>query len=245
MSCLQDCTDYSRTDTKCNSMVCGSIGAADQRHAAGQWHCACDTLPHRDEPGQAGVPAALGQMLGHCHQPCHACCTNVHAAHVNICIWPSHHQSVRFWVQCTLMVAQYEERERCGRTVYVANVDERLEAADVRRFFSKFCGERVPCSLHDTSHCCCCARSWMRGLEVYYCVCRLAGRISAMRLLRSTKAPTQIAFVEFAVAESASAALDWSGSLLGWHCMQTLRVLMPRSDLLNYRFPSVALLRMT
>lgn len=33
-----------------------------------------------------------------------------------------------------------EERERCARTVYVANVDERLDAADVSRFFSKFCG---------------------------------------------------------------------------------------------------------
>ena len=43
-----------------------------------------------------------------------------------------------------------------------------------------------------------------------------------MRLLRSTKAPTQIAFVEFADAASASVALDWSGSLLGGYCMQTL-----------------------
>jgi ribosomal protein S27AE len=45
------------------------------------------------------------------------------------------------------MMQQHEERERCGRTVYVANVDERLEAADVRRFFSKFCGKCMSCSL--------------------------------------------------------------------------------------------------
>jgi hypothetical protein len=129
-----------------------------------------------------------------------------------------------------MMVVQYEERERCGRTVYVANVDERLEAADVRRFFSKFCGERVPCSLHDTSHCCCRVHSWTCGPEINCCACWLAGRISAMRLLRSTRAPTQIAFVEFAVAESASAALDWSGSLLGWQCMQNVRAFMLAFD---------------
>jgi hypothetical protein len=53
-------------------------------------------------------------------------------------------------ISCTLgcakptLMVQYEERERCGRTVYVANVDDHLEAADIRRFFSKFCGECMP-----------------------------------------------------------------------------------------------------
>ena len=48
---------------------------------------------------------------------------------------------------CCAMITQYEERERCGRTVYVANVDERLEATDVRRFFSKFLWSVHACSL--------------------------------------------------------------------------------------------------
>lgn len=60
--------------------------------------------------------------------------------------------------------------------------------------------------------------------------CWFAGRIVAMRLLRSTKAPTQIAFVEFGDAESASAALDWSGSLLGMHAHCTTRTCRPESD---------------
>lgn len=47
--------------------------------------------------------------------------------------------------------------------------------------------------------------------------CLYAGRIIAMRLLNSNKTPTQIAFVEFADADAAAAALDCSGSLLGVH----------------------------
>lgn len=89
----------------------------------------------------------------------------------------------------------HEERERCGRTVYVANIDGRLEPAEVRRFFSKFCG-----------------------------------RIVAMRLLNSNKTPTQIAFVEFADADAAAAALDCSGSLLG---SQLIRVAPSKTPIRN------------
>lgn len=34
------------------------------------------------------------------------------------------------------------ELERCGRTVYVANVDKRVDREDVRAFFEQLCGER-------------------------------------------------------------------------------------------------------
>ena len=60
----RDAACCSDLDTKCNSMFRGTTGSADQWHAAGQWHCACDSLSHRDESGQAGVPATLGQMSG-------------------------------------------------------------------------------------------------------------------------------------------------------------------------------------
>lgn len=45
------------------------------------------------------------------------------------------------------------ERERCGRTVYVAQIDERLDAADVRCFFSKFCGACTSASLQHVLQC--------------------------------------------------------------------------------------------
>ena len=74
-----------------------------------------------------------------------------------------------------MLVEQYEERERCGRTVYVANVDERLEAADVRRFFSKFCGECMVCSEHDMSRLlllCAVLNVWPRGVLLCMPACR-------------------------------------------------------------------------
>jgi hypothetical protein len=41
-----------------------------------------------------------------------------------------------------LMPRSEEELERCSRTVYVANIDKKVEREDVRVFFEKLCGER-------------------------------------------------------------------------------------------------------
>jgi hypothetical protein len=42
-----------------------------------------------------------------------------------------------------LMPRSEEELERCSRTVYVANIDKKVEREDVRTFFEKLCGELV------------------------------------------------------------------------------------------------------
>lgn len=73
-----------------------------------------------------------------------------------------------------------EEREQCGRTVYAANIDRKVDKSDVRTFFETLCGA-----------------------------------VSKIRLLGDSHHSTRIAFVEFAQAESAKAALNCSGALLG------------------------------
>lgn len=57
-----------------------------------------------------------------------------------------------------LMPRSEEELERCSRTVYVANIDKKVEREDVRVFFDKLCGEL--------------GRGWGPGA-----VCELRGRL--------------------------------------------------------------------
>mmetsp|Transcript_3424 Transcript_3424/g.11211 ORF Transcript_3424/g.11211 Transcript_3424/m.11211 type:complete len:119 (-) Transcript_3424:62-418(-) len=73
-----------------------------------------------------------------------------------------------------------DELERCSRTVYVANIDRRVERSDVRAFFESLCGA-----------------------------------VNRSRLLGDNRHSTRIAFVEFVEADSALAALNCSGALLG------------------------------
>lgn len=73
-----------------------------------------------------------------------------------------------------------EERELCGRTVYAANIDKKVDRTDVQAFFEMLCGP-----------------------------------VSKLRLLGDYHHTTRIAFVEFNNAESARAALNCSGALLG------------------------------
>lgn len=40
-----------------------------------------------------------------------------------------------------LMPRSEEELERCSRTVYVANIDKKVDREEVRLFFEKLCGE--------------------------------------------------------------------------------------------------------
>ena len=54
------------------------------------------------------------------------------------------HSHAYLQVNKQLLPRSERERERCSRTVYMANIDERLDAGDVRRFFSKFCGAHTP-----------------------------------------------------------------------------------------------------
>lgn len=72
------------------------------------------------------------------------------------------------------------ERELCGRTVYAANIDKKVDRTDVQAFFETLCGP-----------------------------------VSKIRLLGDYHHPTRIAFVEFTNAESARAALNCSGAMLG------------------------------
>jgi len=38
-----------------------------------------------------------------------------------------------------------EELERCARTVYVANIDKKVDMGDVRVFFQNICGKLATC----------------------------------------------------------------------------------------------------
>lgn len=40
-----------------------------------------------------------------------------------------------------LMPRSQEDIERCSRTVYVANIDKKVNKEDVRSFFEELCGE--------------------------------------------------------------------------------------------------------
>jgi len=42
-----------------------------------------------------------------------------------------------------LMPRSEEELERCSRTVYVANIDKKVDREEVRLFFEKLCGESL------------------------------------------------------------------------------------------------------
>eukprot|EP00803_Ostreobium_quekettii_P004785 evm.model.scf_122.17 EVM.evm.TU.scf_122.17 scf_122:132537-133595(+) len=73
-----------------------------------------------------------------------------------------------------------EEMDQCSRTVYVANIDKKVDKHDVKRFFESLCG-----------------------------------KVNKLRLLGDYAHSTRIAFVEFGAAESALAALNCSGAVLG------------------------------
>lgn len=36
-----------------------------------------------------------------------------------------------------------QERELCGRTIYAANIDKKVDRAEVQAFFERLCGERL------------------------------------------------------------------------------------------------------
>lgn len=42
-----------------------------------------------------------------------------------------------------LMPRSHEELERCSRTVYVANIDKKVDREDVRAFFEQLCGAQA------------------------------------------------------------------------------------------------------
>ena len=46
-----------------------------------------------------------------------------------------------------LMPRSNDEIERCSRTVYVANIDKKVDRNDVRNFFEQLCGESTGCSV--------------------------------------------------------------------------------------------------
>lgn len=46
-----------------------------------------------------------------------------------------------------LMPQSQDDLERCSRTVYVANVDKKVDKEDVRSFFEELCGKHASYSL--------------------------------------------------------------------------------------------------
>lgn len=132
------------------------------------------------------------------------------------------------------------ELERCSRTVYVANIDRKVDKGDVRNFFQQLCGEPRPrarapavpgrrapasaraghtgCLQHCMRHL---ASEFLAGVRIastpppHTLALHVAGQVSKIRLLGDPTHPTRIAFVEFAQAEGAMAALNCSGALLG------------------------------
>lgn len=78
------------------------------------------------------------------------------------------------------MPRNMEEMELCSRTVYIANIDKKVDKHDVRRFFESLCG-----------------------------------KVTKLRLLGDYAHSTRIAFIEFTHADSALAALNCTGAVLG------------------------------
>lgn len=144
-----------------------------------------------------------------------------------------------------LMPRTNDELERCSRTVYVANIDKKVDKEDVRSFFEQLCGEcgggaALPHAiLHQA------AASKRRSACACVCLPCLVqapcpavdlplprshphqfthslpspnhptGKVRKIRLLGDFAHSTRIAFIEFGQAEGAMAALNCSGALLG------------------------------
>ncbi|KAJ6829808.1 polyadenylate-binding protein-interacting protein 11-like isoform X1 [Iris pallida] len=85
-----------------------------------------------------------------------------------------------------LLPKSEDEREMCSRTIYCTNIDKKVTQGDVKLFFELLCGP----------------------------VCHTTG-VYRFRLLGDYTHSTRIAFVEFVRAESAIAALNCSGAILG------------------------------
>ncbi|KAJ9173294.1 hypothetical protein P3X46_016445 [Hevea brasiliensis] len=83
-------------------------------------------------------------------------------------------------VNPTFLPRSEDEYDMCMRIVYCANIDKKVNEANVRLFFETCCGE-----------------------------------VQRMRVLQDYHPWTSIAFVEFTEAESAIAALKFSGTVLG------------------------------
>ena len=136
-----------------------------------------------------------------------------------------------------------EERELCGRTVYVANIDKKVDKQHVLAFFEKHCGACM-CALSTQTTVLMPWAAWQPVALTYGSA--FAGPVSRIRLLGDHHHQTRIAFVEFHEANHAKEALDCSGALLGALCGCALPLSMHfcpcnRSDgLLTYRLIAAA-----
>ncbi|KAL8142688.1 hypothetical protein V2J09_015720 [Rumex salicifolius] len=101
-------------------------------------------------------------------------------------------------VNSNLLPQNESERDKCARTVYCTNIDNKV------------------CSFYcSTPHLVECCVHWVSHGEVKLFFESVCGKVLQLRLLGDHNHSTRIAFVEFAMAESAIAALNCSGVVLG------------------------------
>ncbi|KAK6122513.1 hypothetical protein DH2020_043741 [Rehmannia glutinosa] len=114
-------------------------------------------------------------------------------------------------VNPTLLPQTEDEREMCVRTVYVANIDKKVSQADVKLFFETICGEvyrlRLLGDYRHSTHIA--FVEFAMKLEI---IEHSNDSQAAMKLIGSSIAAV---FLVTIVAESAIAALNCSGVILG------------------------------
>ncbi|KAK9275156.1 hypothetical protein L1049_022415 [Liquidambar formosana] len=135
-------------------------------------------------------------------------------------------------VNPTFLPRNEDEREMCARTIYCTNIDKKVSQADVKLFFESVCGEVCACASRE--HGSSVSSKHFDHLFIYLCYFYFRKRQSCLsivrnafkrtaclmqvyrlRLLGDYHHSTRIAFVEFVMAESAIAALNCSGVVLG------------------------------
>ncbi|RLM61511.1 CID11 [Panicum miliaceum] len=109
-------------------------------------------------------------------------------------------------VNPTFLPRSDDEREMCARTIYCTNIDKKVTQADLKLFFESICGEFAYAKCH---------RNDNSSSTVFIGSLQLLLQVFRLRLLGDYHHSTRIAFVEFVMAESATAALNCSGVILG------------------------------
>ncbi|XP_040936430.1 polyadenylate-binding protein-interacting protein 11 isoform X2 [Gossypium hirsutum] len=112
-------------------------------------------------------------------------------------------------VNPTFLPRNEDERQICARTIYCTNIDRKVTQADVKLFFETVCGEVCLTLVF------CFTISYNKTYRDAFKGSTCLMQVYRLRLLGDYQHSTRIAFVEFALAESAIAALNCSGVVLG------------------------------
>jgi hypothetical protein len=108
-----------------------------------------------------------------------------------------------------LMPRTNQDLERCSRTVYAANIDKKVDKADVRAFFERLCGAWFAGGGEDCAAVClhCCARDLGACMSVACCCLQWVRVCKAARCVRSSLLSTCLALLAAAAVAVAAAAM--------------------------------------